>query len=87
MRTKLAVAWQGRCDDRLAKAWATILVEDTVSHQKRTMLPRTCIRKGGWRKAKLTVTAGHAYIVQLINHDDGKASTPNRSYFDDVTLS
>ena len=46
-RTKLAVAWQGRCDDRLSKAWATILVEDTASHQKRTMLPRTCTRKGG----------------------------------------
>ena len=86
-RTRLAVAWQGRCDDQLSKAWATMLVEDTASHQKRTMLPRTCTRKGAWRKANLAVTAGHAYTVLLINHDDGKTSTPNRSYFDDVTLS
>ena len=86
-RTKLTVAWQGRCDDRLSNAWATILVEDTASHQKWTMLPRTCIREGGWRKATLAVTGGHAYTVQLINHDDGNPSTPNRSYFDDVTLS
>jgi hypothetical protein len=71
----------------LENAWATILVEDTASHQKWAMLPPTCVRKGGWRKAKLPVTAGHAYIVQLINHDDGNASTPNRSYFDDVALS
>ncbi len=86
-RTTLAVAWQGRCDDQLSNAWATILVEDTASHQKWTMLPRTCTGDGGWRKTTMAVTGGHAYTVQLINHDDGNPSTPNRSYFDDVTLS
>ncbi len=81
------MAWKGRCADQVSKAWATIIVKRNTSHTTSTVLPRTCINKGGWRSASVKVTAGHSYTVQLISHDDGLISTPNRSYFDDVTVS
>ena len=50
-------------------------------------LKRICVAKGGWRRASVAVRPGAAYTLKLISHDDGRPSTPNRTYFDDVTLS
>jgi hypothetical protein len=86
-RTRLSVWWRGRCPDTVSKAWATILVKRNTSHSLSTLLPRTCLQNGGWRKVGVKVTPGNSYTVQLVNHDDGKAGTPNRTYFDDVSLS
>ena len=86
-RTRLNVWWQGRCTDAVDKAWATVIVRRNSSGTTSTLLPRTCVRTGSWRKVSVAVTAGHSYTVRLVNHDDGVASTPNRTYFDDVTLS
>jgi len=51
------------------------------------ILKRTCVAKGGWRRASVAVRPGATYTLKLISHNDGRPSTPNRTYFDDVTLS
>ena len=84
-RTRLSVGYLSRCRDSKAKAWATIVVKRS-SGEPLTLLPRTCRRRGGWRSAGIAVAAGQVYTVQLVSHDDGKRSTPNRTYYDDVTV-
>jgi hypothetical protein len=86
-KSRLSVWWRGRCPDRVGKAWATVVVKRNTSSSLSTLLPRTCVQNGGWRKVGVRVTPGNSYTVQLVNHDDGEPSTPNRTYFDDVTLS
>lgn len=85
--SKLTVAWKGRCQDKVSKAYATIIVKQHEPARKLTLLPRTCTRSSKWHSAGLAVRPGLTYTVSLINHDDGKKSTPNRSYFDDIALS
>jgi hypothetical protein len=82
----LSLSWAGRCDDSKSKAWATIVVRRNSSGTTSTMLPRTCVQKGAWKKVQLKVTPGQSYTISLVNHDDGVASTPNRTYFDYVRL-
>ena len=50
-------------------------------------LKRICVAKGGWRRASVAVRPGAPCTLKLISHDDGRPSTPKRTYFDDVTLS
>ena len=83
----LSMWWSGRCADTVSKAWATIIVRRNTSGTTSTPLPRTCVAKGKWHSVRLTVTPGHSYTISLVNHDDGRASTPNRTYFDHVRLS
>lgn len=82
----LSLSWAGRCNDSKSKAWATVIVRRNSSGKTSTMLARTCVAKGKWKKVKLKVTPGHSYTISLVNHDDGVASTPNRTYFDYVRL-
>ena len=86
-RTRLTVWWRGRCADTVAKAWATVVVKRNTSGSVSTLLPRTCVAQGTWRRVSVGVTPGHSYTVSVVNHDDGVAATPNRTYVDDVTLS
>jgi hypothetical protein len=83
----LSLYWAGRCSDSRSKAWATIIVRRNTSGKTSTLLPRTCVAKGAWKKVRLKVTPGHSYTVALVNHDDGVRATPNWTYFDDVRLS
>jgi hypothetical protein len=79
--------WLGRCADVKTKAWATITVRRNTTHRLSSPLGRTCVAKGHWTKVRVGVTPGHSYTINLVNHDDGVASTANRTYFDDVALS
>lgn len=83
----LTVWWRGRCADRRSKAWAAIILEREKPRKRMTVLKRTCLAKGGWRHVSVAVTPGAAYTLRLMSHDDGRPATPNRTYFDDVTLS
>ncbi len=86
-RTRLNLWWRGRCSDTVRRAWATVNVKRNTSSGTAMLLPRRCVRNGAWKQVGVKVTAGHSYAVQLVNHDDGVATTPNRTYFDDVILS
>jgi hypothetical protein len=86
-KTTLSMYWLGRCADVKTKAWATITVRRNTSNGLSTLLGRTCVANGPWTKVSVGVTPGHSYTINLVNHDDGVASTPNRTYFDDVELS
>jgi hypothetical protein len=86
-KSTLSVWWLARCHDVKEKAWATIIVHRNTSHTLSSPLGRTCTRLGSWRRVSVPVTAGHSYTLDLINHDDGVAKTPNWTYFDDVSLS
>jgi hypothetical protein len=83
----LSMYWLGRCADVKTKAWATITVRRNTSHGLSTLLGRTCLANGHWTKVSVGVTPTHSYTINLVNHDDGVASTANRTYFDDVALS
>ena len=84
---RLTVWWLGRCADRRSKAWAAITIERKAPRKRTMILKRTCVAKGGWRRASVAVRPGAMYTLKLISHDDSRPSTPNRTYFDDVTLS
>jgi hypothetical protein len=86
-KTQLSLWWEGLCSDTVDKAWASAFVKNNTTGALSTLLPPTCVQGGGWRLAQTPVTPGQSYTVQLVNHDDGLASTVNRTYFDDVTLS
>ncbi len=86
-RTRLTAAWKGRCEDKVNRAWASIVVKRHEPSGKLTALKSTCINRTAWRSAGVAVKPGQKYTVQLISRDDGRRSTPNRSYFDDVRLS
>lgn len=85
-KSRLSVAWLGRCEDQVSKAWASVLVTRNTSHQTSTVLKKTCVNHRGWQRVGVRVTPGHSYTLRLISHDDGRSSTPNRTYFDDVEL-
>jgi hypothetical protein len=86
-KSRLVVWWKGRCSDRVQKAWATVVAKDNTASSLATLLPPTCVNSDAWHRAAARVTPGHSYTVQLVSHDDGKRRTPNRTYFDDITLS
>ncbi len=83
----LSLWWAGRCSDTASKGWATVLVRRNSSGRTSTLLPRTCVAQGSWKKVRTSVTPGQSYTILMVNHDNGVASTPNRTYFDDVQLS
>jgi hypothetical protein len=51
------------------------------------VLAHTCTNSGAWVQATSAVTAGHSYTLTLIDHDDGYASDPTYTLYDDVALS
>ncbi|WP_375425148.1 alkaline phosphatase family protein [uncultured Friedmanniella sp.] len=85
-RHTLSLWWAGRCTDTKAKAWATVVVRRNSSGKTSTPLPRTCAKRGSWKKVTMKVTPGHSYTISMVTHDDGVAATPNRTYFDYVRL-
>ena len=86
-KTTLSMYWLGLCHDSVSHAWATIVVAHNTSGKTSTPLPRSCVPSGPWKKVTQKVTPGHSYTISLISHDDGQRSTPNNTYFDDVSLS
>ncbi|MFF2043460.1 alkaline phosphatase family protein [Kitasatospora sp. NPDC058170] len=85
--TRLTVWWKGDCRDSVDYAWATVTVRHNTSGTTATPLPRTCTANGGWRQVTDTLTPGHSYTVQLVNHDDDYPGDPSITWFDDITLS
>ena len=83
----LSMYWLGLCHDSVSHAWATIVITHNTSGKTSTPLARTCVPSGPWKKVTQPVTPGHSYTISLISHDDGQRSTPNNTYFDDVSLS
>jgi Phosphoesterase family len=86
-KTRLTVWWKGMCSDRVQTAWATISLKNSLQGSPSTLLPPTCVHDDPWQQVEDAVTPGQTYTLQLVNHDDGRKGTPNRTYFDDVTLS
>ena len=72
------------CRGTLALDWATATLQDGATTT--TVLPRTCTNTGGWARVAVAVTAGHTYVLTLTNHDDGAASTPTSTRWDDAFL-
>ncbi len=87
-KTSLSMYWFGRCYDTKSLAWATIQIVHNTSGTTSTPLARTCVSTNTtWHKVTQKVAPGHSYTVRLISHDDTKKTTPNNTYFDDVSLS
>ncbi|WP_412539368.1 alkaline phosphatase family protein [Longispora sp. K20-0274] len=85
--TKLTIWWKGDCKDTVQYAWATIVVKHNTSGTTATPLAKTCVANGAWKSVTDTLTPGHSYTIQLINHDDNYPGDPSITWFDDVTLS
>ncbi|WP_345699650.1 alkaline phosphatase family protein [Kitasatospora terrestris] len=84
--TTLTVWWKGDCRDTVRYAWATVVLKHNTSGTTTTPLPRTCTANGGWQKITDTLTPGHSYTLQLVNHDDNYPGDPSITWFDDVTV-
>ncbi|MER5865164.1 alkaline phosphatase family protein [Kitasatospora sp. NPDC002040] len=85
--TRLTIWWKGDCRDTVKYAWASIAVKHNTSGTTVTPLPRTCTANGSWQQVTDTLTPGHSYTVQLVNHDDNYPGDPSITWFDDLVLS
>jgi hypothetical protein len=75
------------CTDTVTYDWATATLKDNTANTTATVLAHTCTNSGAWVQATSAVTAGHSYTLTLIDHDDGYASDPTYTLYDDVALS
>src|SRR5207302_4419676 len=75
------------CPDTLTYDWATATLVDTTAGTTRTILAKICSNNGTWFQVTASVTAGHAYKLTLVSHDDNYPSDPTYTFFDAVTLS
>src|SRR5207302_872893 len=52
-----------------------------------TLLSRTCSNSGAWvQSSPASLTGGHSYTLNLLNHDDNYPGDPTYTFFDDVAL-
>jgi len=82
----LAFWYQVHCPDTVTYDWATATLKDNTAGTTSTVLAKTCVANSGWVQKSASVTAGHAYTLTLISHDDNYPSDPTYTLYDDVTL-
>ena len=74
------------CKDSLQYDWATATLKDTTTGATTTPLAKTCSNTGAWTQVTAPLTAGHAYTLKLVSHDDNHAADETYTYFDDVAV-
>jgi hypothetical protein len=72
------------CTDTIEFDWATATLLDKTTNKTTTVLPKVCNDVGKWEKVTTSIVAGHAYTLELINHDDNSSDDPTFTLFDDV---
>ncbi len=74
------------CPDTVTFDWATATLADITAGTNTTILARTCTNDATWRQVTTPITAGHAYTLTLVSHDDNFAGDATYTNFDDVAL-
>lgn len=75
------------CHDSVNYDWATVTLLDNTTGVSATPLAKTCTNNATWVRVMTGVTAGDNYTLTLTSHDDGLASDPTYTLYDDVALS
>lgn len=83
----LSFWYQVHCPDVVTNDWATATLKDNTTGTTTTILANTCNNNATWTQVSASVTAGDAYTLSLISHDDNNASDPTYTLFDDVKVS
>jgi hypothetical protein len=86
-QTTLTFYYDVICPDRVSRDWATATLKDNTSLLTTTVLAKTCVSNSGWVKKTAALKAGHTYTLKLVSHDNNRAGTATRTYFDDVATS
>jgi hypothetical protein len=86
--TNLSFFYQVVCPDTVTYDWATATLQDNVTSTVVTLLPPTCTNSGLWVQVTTDVSAmaGHSVTLTLSNHDDGYATDPTYTLYDDVVV-
>ena len=74
------------CTDTVTYDWATATLKDNTTGATYTVLANTCSNTGSWSQASAAVTGGHSYTLTLVDHDDGWATDPTYTLYDDVAI-
>jgi serine protease len=74
------------CTDTVTYDWATDTLTDNTAGTTATVLANTCSNTGSWSQASASLTAGHSYTLRLTDHDDGWATDPTYTLYDDVAI-
>ncbi|HEY6406677.1 MAG TPA: hypothetical protein VIY29_04325 [Ktedonobacteraceae bacterium] len=82
----LSFWYQVHCPDAVANDWATATLMDNTAGTTTTMLAKTCNNNATWMQVSASVTAGDAYTLSLMSHDDNSAVDPTYTLFDDVKV-
>jgi hypothetical protein len=83
----LSFWYQVHCTDTVTYDWATATLKDNTTNTTTTPLAKTCTNNGTWVQVSASVTPGHSLTLTLIDHDDGYATDPTYTLYDDVALS
>src|SRR5438445_8506393 len=79
--------YQVHCPDTVTYDWATASLTDNTAGTTATLLSRTCSNSGAWvQSSPASLTGGHSYTLNLLNHDDNYPGDPTYTFFDDVAL-
>jgi hypothetical protein len=66
--------------------WATATLKDNTAGSTATVLANTCTNTGTWSQASAALIGGHSYTLTLVDHDDGWATDPTYTLYDDVAI-
>ncbi|MFC9329216.1 hypothetical protein [Kitasatospora sp. NPDC057015] len=87
--SSLSFWYRSDCQDGdVGYGWSTATLKDQSTGTTTTVLAHTCPTDTNWHQVTARVTAGHAYTLTLISHDDGDSggADPTSTTYDDVTV-
>jgi len=85
---QLSFWYKSVCLDTVTYDWGTVTAKSPAGAVLATALPHTCTRTGSWvqQTADLSSLAGQTVVLSFENHDDGSASDPTYTLYDDIQV-
>jgi hypothetical protein len=85
-QNELSLWYLTQCPDIIQLDWFTITLRDNTSGTTTTLLPNICDINNTYQRVTASVSAGHNYTLNLINHDDNATGDATRTFIDDVVV-
>jgi hypothetical protein len=86
MQSTWAVSYNITCPDTVRFDWAAIILHNNSTGRTSVLLRRTCVAHSGWRQVNVAVSNGRSYTLTMTSRDDGNASDPTYTLFDDISV-
>jgi hypothetical protein len=84
--SQLSFWYEVVCPDTVQYDWATATLADNTTGSTTRLLANVCSNTGAWTQVTTAITAGHAYTLTLVSHDDNYPGDPTYTLYDDVTV-